>query len=71
MESTYLLRMSLDSSVGIAKVWTPGVLFPAGQSIFVFPTMSRPALRYTQSPIQWAQGTLFPGLERLEGKSDH
>jgi hypothetical protein len=55
--------MSQDSSVGIVTDyglddWMIRVQFLAGLGIFLFSTMSRPALRPTHPPIQWVLGIL-------------
>jgi hypothetical protein len=39
--------------------------------IFLFTTASRPALRPTQPPIQWAPGALFLEVKRLELEADY
>jgi hypothetical protein len=39
-----------------------GVRFPAGAGIFLFDTMSRPALEPSQPPIEWVKEA-FPGGE--------
>jgi hypothetical protein len=54
------LTESQDSSVGIATGYG---LDGRGLEIFLFDTMSRPALRPTQPPIQWVLGALSPGRE--------
>jgi hypothetical protein len=38
---------------------------------FVFDTMSRPALRPTQPPIQWVPGTLSLGVMQMGHEADH
>jgi hypothetical protein len=38
-----------------------GVRSPAGQGIFPLASVSRPALRPTQSPVQWVTRILSPG----------
>jgi hypothetical protein len=42
-----------------------------GQEIFLFPTASRPVLGPTQTPIQWAPGTLSTGVKLSEHEADH
>jgi hypothetical protein len=44
-----------------------GVRSPAGQSIFPLASVSRPALRPTQPPVQWVPGVLSPGVKRGRG----
>jgi hypothetical protein len=38
-----------------------------GERIIPLAPVSRPALRPTQPPVQWAPGVLFPGLQRGRG----
>jgi hypothetical protein len=38
-----------------------GVRAPQGQRIFPLTSVSRPALRPTQPPVQWVPGVLCPG----------
>jgi hypothetical protein len=38
---------------------------------FLFSTSSRPALGFTQPPIQWAPGALSPGVKRPGREADH
>jgi hypothetical protein len=42
-----------------------------GLGIFLFTTASRPALRPTQSPIQWVPGALSLGVKRPRREADH
>jgi hypothetical protein len=54
--------------------WTIGVLeFDSrrGLGIFLFTTVSRPALGPTQPPIQWVQGALSLGVKRPVREADH
>jgi hypothetical protein len=44
---------------------------PGRGKIFLFFTMSRPALRPTHPPIQWVPGALSPGAKRPGRKADH
>jgi hypothetical protein len=37
----------------------------------VYSRASRPALRFTQPPIQWAQGVLSSGIKRPGREADH
>jgi len=38
---------------------------------FLFATASRPALGYTQPPIQWVPEALTPRVKRLGREADH
>jgi hypothetical protein len=38
-----------------------------GQRIFPLASVSRPALGYTQLPVQWVPGVLSPGVKRGRG----
>ena len=52
----YIEVLSIDSSVGIVTHYGlggPGIEFRCGR---VFPHQSRPALRPTQTPIEWLLG---------------
>jgi hypothetical protein len=42
-----------------------------GMGIFLFTTVSRPALGPTQPPIQWVPGVLSLGVKRLGREADH
>jgi hypothetical protein len=42
-----------------------------GVGIFLFTTMSRPALAPTQPPIQWVPGSLSLGVKQLVLAADH
>jgi hypothetical protein len=42
-----------------------------GLGIFLFPTAFRPALRPTQSPIQWVSGALSLGVKQPGREADH
>jgi hypothetical protein len=48
----YSYSLSTDSNVRAS--------IPGKGKIFLFSTASRPALGFTQSPIQWVQGSSFP-----------
>jgi hypothetical protein len=48
-----------------------GVDFRRGLRIFLFYTVSRPALGSTQPPIKLVQGALSLGIKRPGHKSDH
>jgi hypothetical protein len=39
--------------------------------VFLFTTVSRPALGPTQPPIQWVPGALSLGVKRPEREADH
>jgi hypothetical protein len=44
----------------------------SNQFIFLtFTLLSRPALGYTQPPIQWVPGALSPGVKRSGREADH
>jgi hypothetical protein len=60
------LSVSIVSDYGLDD-WAIGVRSPAGQRIFPLSSVSRPALRPTQPPVQWVPGVLFPGLKRGRG----
>ena len=58
----YKLRQGQDSSVGIATRYGldgPGIESRRGED---YPHPSRPALRFTQPPIQWIPGS-FPSVK--------
>jgi len=57
------------SSVGIATYYRIGVRFPSGAGIFLFVTMSWPALGPTQPHIQWIPGGSFPGSKAPRARS--
>jgi hypothetical protein len=48
-----------------------GVRSRQGLGIFLFDTVSRPALGPTQSSIQWVPGELSLGVKRPEREADH
>jgi hypothetical protein len=65
-----------DSVVGIATGYglvDRGVVVrvPIGSRIFIFSTSSRPALGFTQPPIHWVPGALFPGVKRPGCEADY
>jgi hypothetical protein len=64
------LRYLWESPVGIATGWTAGVRVSAGAGIFLFSTVSRPALESTQPPIHWVPWALSSGVKRLEREAD-
>jgi hypothetical protein len=52
--------------------WSIGVRSPAGQRIFPLTSVSRPALRPTQPPVQWVTVFLSPGVKARPGRdADH
>jgi hypothetical protein len=61
-------EVSIATGCGLGR---PGIDFRQGQEIFVYSTASRPALRPSQSPIQWVPGALSPGVKRLGREADH
>jgi hypothetical protein len=52
--------VSIVSGYGLDD-WAIEVRFPTGERIFPLPSVSRPALRPTQPPLQWVSGVLSPG----------
>jgi hypothetical protein len=44
---------------------------PARGNIFLFSTISRPAVGPTQPPIQWVPGPIFPAVKRRKRGADH
>jgi hypothetical protein len=71
-----LICESRDSSVGIATGYGlddrgVGVRVPVGSGIFHFSKSSRPALEYTQPPIEWVPGAHSPEAKRQEHEADH
>jgi hypothetical protein len=44
-----------------------GVRSPAGQRTFPLASVSRPALRPTQPPVQWVPGVISPEVKRGRG----
>jgi hypothetical protein len=44
---------------------------PVNDEMFLFTIASRPALGPTQSPIQWIEGVLTPGIKRSKREVDH
>jgi hypothetical protein len=70
------LAFSIDSVVGIATSY--GLDDRRGRSSspgrvknVLFSKSSRPALRSTQSPIEWVPGALSPGVKRSGNEFDH
>jgi hypothetical protein len=51
--------------------WTARVQFPAGARDFLYFTASRPALGFTQPPIQWVLGTVSPGVKQPGCETDN
>jgi hypothetical protein len=63
----YVLFRSRGSSVSMVSGYglddrMIGVRTRQGQRIFPLTSVSRPALRPTQPPVQWVPGVLSPGL---------
>jgi hypothetical protein len=48
-----------------------GVRFPAGVGIFLFDSVSRPALGPAQPPIKWVSGALSMRVKRAGREADH
>jgi hypothetical protein len=49
-----------------------GVRSPAGAKDFSLSSVSRPARRPTQPPVQWVPGVLSPGVKARPGRdADH
>jgi hypothetical protein len=66
--------MTRDSSVSIVTDYgldDRGSIPGGGLGIFLFDTLSRPALGPIQSPIQWAPGVLSLGVKWLGREADH
>jgi hypothetical protein len=68
--STGRFIIELGSSVSIVSGWlrsgrrsNPS----RGERIFAVASVSRPALRPTQPPVQWVPGVLYAGLKRGRG----
>jgi hypothetical protein len=61
---------SRDSSLGY-ELDDPEFDSREGPGIFIFITVSRPALGPIQPPIQWLSGALSPGVKRLGREADH
>jgi hypothetical protein len=65
-------KRSRDSSVSIATGYgLDGRVVGVRVKNFHFSTSSRPALGYTQPPIQWVPGALSPGVKRPGREADH
>jgi hypothetical protein len=56
-----------------AGLWAGGGGFESrqGLGIFLFTTVSRPALGLTQTPIQWVPGAPSLGVQQLDREADH
>jgi hypothetical protein len=54
-----------------ATGWTAGAWFRQEQEIFLYFTVSRPALGPTQPPVRWAPGALSPRVKRPGHEADH
>jgi hypothetical protein len=64
----------MDSSVGIAtrlRAGRSGFDSRKKLGIFLFATVSSPALEPTQRPIQWVPRALSLGVKRLGREADH
>jgi hypothetical protein len=48
-----------------------GVRVPVASRIFSPPRHSRPALGFTQPPIQWVPEAMSPGVKRQRSDDDH
>jgi len=48
-----------------------GVRIPVGLGIFLFDTVSRPALEPIQPPIEWVSGVLSLGVNRPDREADN
>jgi hypothetical protein len=65
-------RLFLCISVGIATGYWLDAWFDFRQSkIFLFPTISRPAVRPTQPPIHMGTADDFPGEKQSGREADH
>jgi hypothetical protein len=66
-------KPSRDSSVGIATDYRLDDRIESrwGLGIFLFHTVSRPALGPTHPPIQWVLGVLSLGVRRQVPEADH
>jgi hypothetical protein len=51
--------------------WRYNIMSRQELRIFLFTTVSRPALRPTQPPIQWVPGALSLGVKRPGHEADH
>jgi hypothetical protein len=62
-----------DSSICIVRGYGLGgrSSIPGRAKTFLFSAHSRPAMRPTQTPIQWARGDLSPEVKRPGHKADH
>jgi hypothetical protein len=74
-EKPIMIR-SRDSSVGISTGYALddriiGVRFPVGAEIFLFDTVSRPALEPTQPLVQWVVGAVLLGVKRQGREADN
>jgi hypothetical protein len=73
----YLIIIFIEPSivfrVGIATgLWAEHPRFDSQHGkVFLFFTASRPTLGPTQSPIQWVQGVISPGVKRPGCEADH
>jgi hypothetical protein len=72
--STLFSNEGHDRSLGIAtrlRAGRAGFDSRQGLEIFLFATVSRPALGPTQPSIQWVPGALSLGVKRLGREADH
>jgi hypothetical protein len=71
------LIRDIDSGAGIAQWYSAGLQADRGfesrqgLGIFLFTTVSRPALGPIQPPIQWVTGALSLGVKRPERETGH
>jgi hypothetical protein len=67
------MKMSRNVSVGIAMRYGLDGRFsnPSSAKIFLYSTVSRPAVGPTQSLIQKVPGALSPGVKLLGREADH
>jgi hypothetical protein len=70
LHSTFRIRVSSGSIV--SDYGRSGFDPWRGQRIFPLTSVSRPALRSTQPPVQWIPGVLSPGVKARPGRdADH
>jgi hypothetical protein len=67
VQSTFILiQFFVLRNILFSNMYIPGRV-----KSFLFSTSSRPALGFTQPPIQWAAGTLYPGIKGRGREADH